>query len=109
MISIPAEATICVPHDHPCLPGHFPSAPVVPGVVVLDRVLELLPAPADHSRSLAWVKFLKPLFPGQCAAVTFVRDGARTRFTVSFAGDTLVSGIVSVDDARVGSGRDDAG
>ena len=27
---------------HPCLPGHFPGRPVVPGVVVLDRVVEAI-------------------------------------------------------------------
>ncbi|RBC43168.1 hypothetical protein BRN41_12545, partial [Xanthomonas oryzae pv. oryzae] len=33
-----------VPHDHPCLPGHFPGRPVVPGVVVLDHVLQAVEA-----------------------------------------------------------------
>jgi len=28
--------------DHPSLPGHFPGAPLVPGVVILDEVLEAL-------------------------------------------------------------------
>ena len=28
--------------DHPSLPGHFPGQPVVPGVVVLERVLEAI-------------------------------------------------------------------
>jgi 3-hydroxymyristoyl/3-hydroxydecanoyl-(acyl carrier protein) dehydratase len=32
------EATFAVPASHPSLPGHFPGAPVVPGVVVLDLV-----------------------------------------------------------------------
>ena len=30
--------------DHPSLPGHFPGRPLVPGVVLLDRVLEAIEA-----------------------------------------------------------------
>ena len=28
--------------DHPSLPGHFPDAPLVPGVLILDEVLAAL-------------------------------------------------------------------
>ena len=31
-----------IPDDHPSLPGHFPGHPVVPGVVLLDRVLQAI-------------------------------------------------------------------
>ena len=31
-----------IPHDHPSLPGHFPGRPIVPGVVMLERVLEAI-------------------------------------------------------------------
>ena len=33
-----------IPADHPALPGHFPGQPIVPGVVVLDRVVEVIEA-----------------------------------------------------------------
>ena len=88
--------TFSVPGDHPCLAGHFPGAPVVPGVVVLDHVLELLSVPAGQERALAWVKFLRPLLPGQRAEVSAVRDGAELKFTVSHAGATLVRGAVTL-------------
>lgn len=42
-----------VPHDHPCLPGHFPGRPVVPGVVVLDHVLQAVEACMVRARPCA--------------------------------------------------------
>ena len=59
-----------IPADHPCLPGHFPGHPLVPGVVVLEQVL--LAAAAEHGQALSHlrlpqVKFLAPLCPGRAA------------------------------------------
>lgn len=78
-----------IPHDHPSLPGHFPGNPVVPGVVILDRVFAAIEA--AHGSAAAWrlpqVKFLQPLLPGQGARVELVaaeaQDAApRWRFQV---------------------------
>jgi 3-hydroxymyristoyl/3-hydroxydecanoyl-(acyl carrier protein) dehydratase len=67
--------------DHPCLPGHFPGRPLVPGVVVLERVLEAIEAQtgcATAAMRLPQVKFLQPLLPGEVARVEL--DGARPRW-----------------------------
>ena len=64
-----------VPHDHPSLPGHFPGRPLVPGVVVLERVLDAIEA--GHGAlgviRLPQVKFLQPLLPGEQARVELER------------------------------------
>jgi 3-hydroxyacyl-[acyl-carrier-protein] dehydratase len=51
--------------DHPSLPGHFPNAPVVPGVLILDEVRAAL---GDWQKdyeltAIRAVKFLQPLKP----------------------------------------------
>jgi 3-hydroxymyristoyl/3-hydroxydecanoyl-(acyl carrier protein) dehydratase len=53
--------------DHPSLPGHFPDAPIVPGVVILDEILGALAEWRDDSRVsvVRAVKFLAPLKPEQ--------------------------------------------
>lgn len=81
-----------VPHDHPCLPGHFPGRPLVPGVVVLDHVLAALEAghgPLGAMR-LPQVKFASPLLPGEAARVELEGAAPRWRFRV-LRGDTLVA------------------
>jgi 3-hydroxymyristoyl/3-hydroxydecanoyl-(acyl carrier protein) dehydratase len=54
-----------VPATHPCLPGHFPANPVVPGVVILDLVTEKILGmrPGIRISAIPQVKFLAPLTP----------------------------------------------
>jgi 3-hydroxyacyl-[acyl-carrier-protein] dehydratase len=53
--------------DHPSLPGHFPDAPLVPGVLILDEVLSALRNwQKDYELTgIRTVKFLQPLKPEQ--------------------------------------------
>jgi 3-hydroxyacyl-[acyl-carrier-protein] dehydratase len=53
--------------DHPSLPGHFPGAPIVPGVVILDEILAALTGwrKDSHVTVISAVKFLVPLKPDQ--------------------------------------------
>lgn len=78
---------------HPCLPGHFPGRPVVPGVLVLEHVLAAIErrhGPLGALR-LPQVKFLQPLLPGEDARVTLEGgDGGRWRFRV-WRGDVLIA------------------
>ncbi|UHQ20359.1 hypothetical protein LVB87_04140 [Lysobacter sp. KIS68-7] len=87
-----------VPPDHPSLPGHFPGRPVVPGVVVLERVMEAIEAghgPLGAMR-LPQVKFVQPLLPGETAEVVLEGEGPRWRFRVLRDGATIASGEVAL-------------
>lgn len=59
---------VTYPEDHPAFAGHFPGAPVVPGVLLVDElVLAIstdlhLPYEALQIRA---VKFLSPVRPGE--------------------------------------------
>ena len=82
--------------DHPSLPGHFPGHPVVPGVVVLERVLAAIEqghGPLGPLR-LPQVKFVQPLLPGEVADIALEAldgvEGPRWRFRV-LRGDTLLA------------------
>lgn len=79
--------------EHPSLPGHFPGAPVVPGVLLLDRVAASLErAGAGRFARLGVVKFVAPLLPGQEAKLSWKRHGARVRFRVERAGSAILVG-----------------
>lgn len=86
---------------HPSLPGHFPGHPIVPGVVLLDHVLEAIEAahgPLGALR-LPQVKFLQPLLPGERARIELDGAAPRWRFRV-LRGDTLLaSGDVMAEPA----------
>ena len=78
--------------DHPSLPGHFPGHPVVPGVVVLERVVDAIEAahgPLGALR-LPQVKFVQPLLPGETARIFLEGAAPRWRFQV-LRGDVLLA------------------
>jgi 3-hydroxymyristoyl/3-hydroxydecanoyl-(acyl carrier protein) dehydratase len=91
--------TFVVAHDHPCLPGHFPGRPVVPGVVILDHVLAAIERVHGPCAALHWpqVKFVRPLLPGETATIVLegAVDGAlRWKFRVLRDGAPIASGEV---------------
>ncbi len=90
--SSPASSFV-VAADHPALAGHFPGDPIVPGVVILERVIEAagrwLGRPVAVE-GLPQVKFVAPLRPGERADVTLRLEGSTLAYSV-MRDDVLVS------------------
>ena len=83
--------------DHPCLPGHFPGQPLLPGVSLLSEVLEAVLADAGLAAAvgpaprLGAVKFLSPVRPGTTLQLQFTPGaGGGLRFEVR-AGERVVA------------------
>ncbi len=68
-----SDLIFSIAKDHPCLAGHFPGQPIVPGVVILTEVCALLKqhAPSATIESVRKVKFLQKLLPEQECLVVF--------------------------------------
>lgn len=78
--------------DHPALPGHFPGNPVVPGVVLLERVAAALRGWRGANVVTLDVKFLQPLLPDQDARIELSADAARgVRFAVTRADGAVLA------------------
>ena len=62
------EIDAVIDASHPALPGHFPGNPIVPAVVLLERVVAAIEdayGPQARIVRLPAVKFLAPLAPGE--------------------------------------------
>jgi 3-hydroxyacyl-[acyl-carrier-protein] dehydratase len=63
-----------IPSDHPAFAGHFPGTPIVPGVVLLEEVLQVLGSDLGLTVTdwqISSVKFLSPLTPGESAIMEY--------------------------------------
>ena len=87
-----------IPADHPVLQGHFPGAPVVPGVVILDRVEQAIRdwLPAARIARIVECKFLTPLRPEQTFGVELTRNGDWVRFECRTAQALFASGVIQL-------------
>ena len=101
MTSHEHSVTFGLPADHPALAGHFPNAPVAPGVLLLDLILSAAedwlarPLPV---RRIAQVKFHAPLLPGVQATAHLRLEGTRLRFRLEAptAGVLLAEGSLAL-------------
>lgn len=92
------QTELRIPADHPSLPGHFPGNPVVPGVVLLDRVAAAIEAHWGRQIGvLAQAKFLAPLLPQQAVQleVTEVAPN-RVRFRLTRDAAPIATGDVEL-------------
>ncbi len=90
------ESDFYVPTDHPCLPGHFPAHPIVPGVLLLDHVLTIAQGLTGRRVArLHHVKFTSTLLPQERARVRCEMGDGCVVFRV-----TVQRGSVAVDLAK---------
>lgn len=78
------ESTLEFPADHPAFAGHFPGAPIVPGVLLLDAALHALEAAGLPPTGIASAKFLQPVAPAQALSLACT-PGASGRCAVGIA------------------------
>lgn len=79
-----AMQRMVIPAGHPSVPGHFPNRPIVPGVVILARVMEAIRTqwPQLELGALLQARFSAPLAPGQGFQVGLQYQRDQTRFEV---------------------------
>jgi 3-hydroxyacyl-[acyl-carrier-protein] dehydratase len=89
------RAEVRIPGAHPALPGHFPGRPIVPGVILLQRVLdeaERWLGRALPIRALPQAKFAAPLLPEQSAELELRLSGNELRFSITRNAQVLTQG-----------------
>jgi 3-hydroxyacyl-[acyl-carrier-protein] dehydratase len=90
------RATVRIPADHPALPGHFPGRPIVPGVVLLQCVLDEAERWLGKKLSvggLPQAKFSAPLLPEQDAELELRLTKNELRFSVTRNAQVVTQGL----------------
>ena len=96
----PGHKTLRVPATHPIFTGHFPDRPIVPGVMLLEWVLDEIARARACARSALRIreaKFFAPLQPEQTATLQFEPGDRRCTFSIHHGAVTVARGILEWD------------
>ena len=90
--------TLEIDPAHPSLAGHFPGAPILPGVVLLDetvRAVESATARGAARWTIGAAKFLSPVRPGEVLTLEHERlPNGSVRFALSSSGRAVAQGVL---------------
>jgi 3-hydroxymyristoyl/3-hydroxydecanoyl-(acyl carrier protein) dehydratase len=103
-LNFDVRSDFAIPPDHPCLEGHFPGNPIVPGVVILDEVAALLEQvqPEHRIARVVQAKFLSILRPGEVCEIRLSPGKlGSVRFECHAGGRLIASGALVVGPERV--------
>ena len=89
---------VIIPDSHPALEGHFPANPVVPGVMILDKVREAITQfyPGMHIEKFSTIKFLLPLLPRQSCVIKLLEKNAKYQFRCERNGELIAQGDMNL-------------
>lgn len=93
-----APVTLTIGVEHPALPGHFPGAPIVPGVLLLDemvRAAQTRPGQGARRWRIGTAKFLKPVRPGELLTLEHeALPNGSLRFSIARGGEPVAQGVL---------------
>lgn len=91
-----ADHVFTIEAGHRCLDGHFPGAPIVPGVILLDHVARAATGRfGGHLRRIVRCKFLAALHPDEECRVELVpKSTSRFRFICNGPHGCVAHGLV---------------
>ena len=92
------ESTLVFGPDHPAFAGHFPGAPIVPGVLLLDAALHALAqASGLAAMEVASAKFLHPVAPDEPLTLAVQpAEAGRARFDIMSGAQRAAIGQVQL-------------
>ena len=86
--------------EHPSKPGHFPGKPIVPGVVLVDKVLACAANFGGVNQTITGlksVKFYQPLdFGVECDVEFSQQQIGQLRFQCKYADALIAEGVFSI-------------